>query len=75
MVNRTAFAIIHLGVSHTPIGLTPGHLSRAIRRYTSRGEIPLGLKKVVHSRLAIAAKAWHKSLEADLKEVQSLRQP
>ena len=38
-------------------------------------EMPLGSTKVVHSRLAIAAKALHNSLEADLKEVQSLRQP
>ena len=75
MVNRTAFAMICLGVSHTAIGLTPGHLSRAIRRHASNREMPLRLTKVVHSRLAIAAKAWHKSLEADLKEVQSLHHP
>ncbi len=44
-----------------PMGLTPGHLSRAIRRQASRGEMPLGATKVVHSRLAMAAKAWRRS--------------
>ena len=75
VANRTAFAMIRLGVSHIPMGLTPGHLSRAIRRQASRGEMPLGSTKVVQRRLAMAANAWHKSWEADLKEVQSLLHP
>ena len=37
MVNRTTFAMIRLGVSNTPIGLTPGHLSRAIRKIIGGG--------------------------------------
>ena len=75
MTNRTTFAMIRLGVSHIPMGLTPGHLSRAIRRQAIRGATPQAATKVVHSRLAMATKAWHKSWQADLLEVYSLLQP
>ena len=75
MANRTVLAMIRLSVSKIPMGLTLGHLSREIWRHARKGEMPLGSTKVVQSHLARAAKAWHRSWEAVLKEVQSLLQP
>ena len=37
-----ALAIILRAMSPMPIGLTPGHLSRAIKRFASKGATPLG---------------------------------
>ncbi len=49
-VSRTAFAIILLGVSQIPIGLTPGRLSRAMSRQAVRGDRPFGSTREVHMR-------------------------
>ena len=68
MMFRIAFAIMCLEVSQIPIGRTTGHLSRAIRRQANRGAIPFGSTSVVQSLFSIAARAWHRSLEAVLKE-------
>ena len=40
-----ALEIILQAVSHTPMGLTPGYLSRAISLHASRAERPRGLTK------------------------------
>ena len=52
VIRRTAFARIHLLVLSNPIGLTPGHLSSAIKREASRGDMPFGSTRVVHNLLA-----------------------
>lgn len=59
-----AFAIRRLAVSPIPIGLTPGHLSKAISLYARKDAIPRGSRSVVHRRLAHPAKAWHRSFNA-----------
>ena len=74
VIVKMALEIILLAVSHTPMGLTPGHLSRAISLHASRAEIPLGSTYVVQSLLDRSAREWHKSCEANLKEVHSLLQ-
>ena len=67
-----ALPIIRLAVSPTPIGLTPGHLSRAIRRQATRAETPLGSTCWEQSFLAVAASASQSSVEAVLKDEHSL---
>ena len=69
-----ALPIIRLAVSPTPIGLTPGHLSRAIRRQATRAETPLGSTCWEQSFLAVAASASQSSVEAVLKDEHSLFQ-
>ena len=57
--------IIRLAVSPTPIGLTPGHLSRAMRRQATRAETPLGSTCWEQSFLAVAASASQSFVEKD----------
>ena len=58
-----------------PIGLTPGHLSKGIRRQAIKALRPSGLTRDVHSLRPTAAKEEHRSLEADLNDEHSLGQP
>ena len=44
-----ALARMRLAVLHIPIGLTPGHLSRAVSLWASRGDNPTGLTLEVHA--------------------------
>ena len=74
MIVKMALEIILLAVSHTPMGLTPGHLSRVISLHASRAEILLGSTYVVQSFLDRSARECHRSCEANLKEVHSLLQ-
>ena len=66
--------IIRLAVSPTPIGLTPGYLSRAMRRQATRAETQLGSTCWEQSFLAVVASASQSSLEAVLKDEHSLFQ-
>ena len=50
-------------------------LSRAIRQQAINGPRPRGSTKVVHILVAIRAREWQMSSEADLNEVQILFQP
>ena len=54
--------------SHTPIGSTPGHLSRAIRQLAIRASNGLGLTISLDILLAVLARALQRSVEAPLKE-------
>ena len=74
MIVKMALEMILLAVSHTPMGLTPGHLSRAISLQASRAEMPLGSIYVVQSLLVRSAREWQRSCDADLKEVHNLLQ-
>ena len=65
-----ALPMMRLGVSPIPIGLTPGHLSRATRRRQATNADRLrGSTKQVHRRLAVTAIASHKSVDVDLNDV------
>ena len=57
VVKRTALAMIHLATSQITIGLTPGHLSKAIRQHAIRRGKSLRSMKVVQSHLACRARA------------------
>ena len=46
MLSSTALEIIRRAVSQIPIGLTPGNLSRAIKRQPSWQKGPLGQQKL-----------------------------
>lgn len=59
-----AFPITHRAVSPIPIGLTPGHLSRAIRWQATRADVPLGSTYSEQSRLAVPASDSHRSADA-----------
>ena len=48
-MNRIALEMILLAHSHIPIGLTPGHLSNAIRRQARKAGRPLGSTKDTES--------------------------
>ena len=71
MAVAIALPMIRRAVSPIPIGRTPGHLSRAISRQEMRADSPLGSTRLVLIRLAVAASASHKSVDAVLKDVQS----
>ena len=60
MACKMAFDMIRLTVSQIPIDLTPGHLSRAIRRQAITDERLLGSTNVVQSLLARRAREWHR---------------
>ena len=74
MIFKMVFAMILLGTSPTPIGLTPGHLLRGMRRQATNALSPSGLTVVLAMRRPTPASAIHKLLEADLKEEHSLFQ-
>ena len=69
MVVRIAFPMMRLAVSPMPIGLTPGHLSRAINRQATNADRLFGFTKEQHILLAVDAKASQRPLEADWKDV------
>ena len=69
MTERTTFVIRCLAVSPTPMGLIPGHLSRATSRQESRGDMLSGGTAVVQRRLARRARDWHTSTDYDLNAV------
>ena len=75
MIFKMVFAMILLGTSPTPIGLTPGHLLSGMRREAINALSPSGLTVVLYSNVRLTpASAVHELLEADLKEEQSLFQ-
>ena len=69
---KMALAMIRLAVSPIPIGHTPRFLFKAIRRQARKGAIADGSTNFLHRCWAVIAREWHKSLEADLKDVRSL---
>ena len=69
MAAAIAFPMMRRAVSPMPIGLTPGHLSRAMSRQATKADSPLGSTKQEQIRLAMEARASHKSVDADLNEV------
>ena len=70
----TAFAIMHLGTSPTPMGLTPGHLLRGIRQQATRALKPSGWIRVVAICLPTPANAVQRLVEADLNDEHMRRQ-
>ena len=74
VILNTALAIIRLGISPIPMGPTPGFLFNAMSQQDNNGDKILGSMYSVHRRLAHSASDWHRALDADLKEVLSLRQ-
>ena len=60
-----------LAVSPIPIGSTPGFLLRAMRRQARKGVMREGSTNLMLRRLVTSARDWQRSLDADLKEVQS----
>ena len=75
VIFKIAFATILRGTSPIPIGLTPGFFFRVMRRQATKASIPSGLTFSVDILRATAARALHRSVEADLKEVQNLLHP
>ena len=63
-----------LNVSPIPTGLTPGHLSSAMRRQATRADIPSGSTYPVHNLLASLAMDLHRSSEVLQKEEHILFQ-
>ena len=53
MTVAIAFPMMHLATSPTPIGLTPGHLSRTISRLATKADIPLGSTKMEQIRFSV----------------------
>ena len=72
VTERIALDIILLTVSQMLIGHTPGFLFRAMSLHAMRDETLDGSTRHVQRRLAVAAKEWQSSSEADLKEVHNL---
>ena len=68
MICSMAFAMILLGTSPIPIGLTPGHLSSGMRRHATKALSPSGLTLVVAIRLPTLASTSQKLVEAALNE-------
>ncbi len=52
-----------------PIGLTSGHLSKAMSRQATKADSPLWYTKQGQIRLAIEARASHRSVDANFNEV------
>ena len=75
VTERIALDIILLTVSQMLIGHTPGFLFRAMSLHAMRDETFDGSTRHVQRRLAVAAKEWQSSSEADLKEVHNLLHP
>ena len=61
---RMALLTIRLGTSPIPIGLTTGHLSRAINLQAVRGFIGSGSTKDEQILLTVPARASHKLQKA-----------
>ena len=58
---RIALAIIRLGISPTPIGLTPGFLFRGIKRQETKALRSSGWMLEEQILRPTAARAWHRS--------------
>ena len=71
---RIALEMSHRNVSPIPTGLTPGHLSRAIKRQAVKADIPSRLTYPEHSFLASPSIELHKSSETLRKEEHILFQ-
>ena len=69
MTAAIAFPMIRRTVSPTPIGLTPGHLSKAMSRQATKADSPLGSTKQEQIRLAVEARESHRSADAVLNDV------
>ena len=69
MAAAIALPMIRLAVSPTPMGLTPGHLSRAMSRQATKADSPPGSTKHEQIRLAVEARESHRSTDADLNDV------
>ena len=69
-VVRIALLMIRRAVSPIPMGLTPGHLSSAIRRQAVKAVSPLGSTCDEQIRLATEAMASQRSAEKEEKEEQ-----
>ena len=67
--DNTALAIIRRAVSPMHIGRIPGFLSG------QKGDRDFGSTYDIHILLATWAREWQRSLDAPLKDVQSLLQP
>ena len=65
-IPNTALAMILLGISPTPIDLTPGFLFKAMSRQDSSGAKISGSMYSVHRRLVHCASDWQRALDADL---------
>ena len=63
-VVRIAFPIIRLAVSPMPIGLTPGHLSKATSPQATNAERLFGSTKEQQILLVVEAMASQRSVEA-----------
>ena len=64
-----ALPTIRRDISPTPIGLTPGCLSRAMSRQATKADSPLGSTKQEQIRLVVEARESHVSADADLNDV------
>ena len=71
---RTDLAMIRPAISPIPIGLTPGHLPKAISLQARSGETVEGSIYEEQRCLATSASDWQSEAENDLKAVHSLRQ-
>ena len=69
ITHSTALAIICRTVAPTPIGQTPGFLSRVISWQAKRGEMDFRSTCEVQILLATRAKENDRSLEAPLRDV------
>ena len=64
-----ALPTIRRDISPTPIGLTPGRLSRAMSRQATKADSPLGSTKEEQIRLVVEARESHRSADADWNDV------
>ncbi len=55
VITISALAMMRLAISPMPIGLTPGHLSKAINLQARNGEIAHGSIKLEQRRFATSA--------------------
>ena len=69
-VDRTAFPMIRLSVSQTPIGRTPGLLSSGTRRHANKAKVLLGSRNSVEILQAREARALQRFLDDFWKLVQ-----
>ena len=65
-IHRIAFEMMRRGTSPMPMGRTPGHLSKGIRRQATNADIDEGSTEDVHMLRPAAAMALHRLTEADL---------
>ena len=71
---NTALATIRRITSPTPIGRTPGFLSKAMSLLETKGANPAGSRVVVAKSRVNPARAWQRLVDAYLNEEQILCQ-